>query len=132
MNIDEIKEQLAKLSKPELDKLMKNLKRINFDFEIGKSFLNYCSHPITIPREFYLFMDIQGIIKKQDATILFPDGSVATGYIHYSKAGWGEYHQIRVRNPYSGIGISKLKVGDMIRVEIYKDVDKTKIELSYL
>lgn len=71
-------------------------------------------------------------IKKQKATILFPDGSAVAGYIHHSKAGWGEYYQIRVRNPYSGTGISKLKVGDVVRVEIYREGDKTRIELSNL
>jgi len=132
MDIDEIKALLAKLSKPELDKLIKNLKRISFNFKINKSFLKYSSHPITIPREFYPFLDMHGITKKQEAQIIFPNGSTAAAYIHYSKAGWGEYHQIRIRNYYSGMGLADLKVGDSVKVELFKDGEKTHIELSSL
>jgi len=130
MDLEEIKELLNKLSKQEREELFKNLRRITFDFKINKSFLGYPNHPLTIPKEFYSFLDIHGIKINQDATVVFPDGSTATGYIHYSKAGWGEYYQIRIRTPYSGVGISRFKVGDIIKVEIFKVDENIRIELS--
>lgn len=130
---EEIKKLLNKLSPYEREKLFKNLDRINFKFRINESFLNYNNHPITIPKYFYPFLDIHGIIKNRDATIVFPDGSTAEGFIYYLNKGWGgEYHQIRIRNPYSGLGISHYKVGDVIRVEIFKIGGNTHIELSNL
>lgn len=132
MNIHKMKELVAKLSESELDSLLKNLQRITFEFKLNKSFFKYDGHPITIPKEFYPFLNFHGITKKQEATIVFPDSSIAAGYIHNSVSSWGEYYQIRIRNPYSGMGISKLRVGDNIAVEIYKDGDKTRIELSDL
>ena len=132
MDIEEIKRLLKKLSKHELEKIIKNLQRITFNFKLNKSFFKYSSHPITIPKEFYPFFDFHGIAKKQEGTIVFPDGSIAAGYIHNSVSSWGEYYQIRIRNPYSGIAISKFKVGDTITVEIYRDADKTRIELFNL
>ena len=130
MDLEEIKELLGKLSRKEREKLFKNLRRITFDFKINKSFLDYPAHPLTIPKEFYAFLDIHGILKKQDATVVFPDGSTAAGYIRCSKAGWGVYHQIKIRSPYSGAGISGLKIGDAIKVEIFKIDERTRIELS--
>lgn len=133
MEFDEIKKMLNKLSPYAREKFFKNLKRINFKFTINKSFLSYSNHPITIPKEFYPFLDIHAIIKNKEATIVFPDGSTAEGFIYYLNEGWGgEYHQIRMRNPYSGVGISNYKVGDVIRVEIFKIGENTHIELSNL
>ena len=130
MDLTEAKEILGKISRQEREKLLTNIKRITFDFKINKSFLKYPAHPITIPREFYIFLDIHGIIEKQDATVVFPDGSSALGYIYHGTAGWGEFYQIKIRSSYSGIGIGELKVGDLIKVEIYKVEEKTRIELT--
>jgi hypothetical protein len=132
MDVDELRAALAKLSKTEREKLLTNLERVTFNFKINKSFLKYSSHPITVPREFYPFLEIQGITKKQEAKIILPNGSIAAAYIHYSIAGYGEYYQIRIRNFYSGIGIADLKIGDIVKIEIFKDGNKTRIELAQL
>jgi hypothetical protein len=125
-----IKELIGRLNQHDREKFIRNLRRITFNFKINKSFLNYPQHPLTIPKEFYPFLDMHGIIKKQEATVAFPDNSTAEGYIQYSNAGWGEYHQIKIRSPYSGAGISGLKIGDVMKVEIYKVAENTHIELS--
>ncbi|HTZ17012.1 MAG TPA: hypothetical protein VMB78_01100 [Dissulfurispiraceae bacterium] len=100
MDVDEIRAAIAKLSEAERDKLFKNLNRVAFNFKINKSFLKYGNHPITVPREFYPFLAIHGITKKQEARIILPNGSIASAYIHNSTAGYGEYYQIRIRNFY--------------------------------
>lgn len=118
MDIEELKKLIGKLSKIEREKLLKNLQTVTFNFRINKSFLGYSNHPITIPREFYTYMDIHGISKVDDATILLPDGSSASSYIYYSKSGFGLYYQIRIRSGYSGGGIAALRIGDRITVEM--------------
>ena len=130
MNLQEVKKLLGKLSLQEREKIFNNFQRITFNFTINKSFLNYPPHPLTIPKEFYPYLDIHGILKRQEATVVFPDGSTAEGYIHRSKAGWGEYHQIKIRSPYSGAGISGLKIDAVIKVDIFKVGENTHIELS--
>lgn len=132
MDLDKIKELLNKLSKQEREKLFTNLKRVTFNFKVNKSFLNYSSHPLTIPIEFYEFLDIHKILENQDATFVFPDGSTAVGYIYHGTSGWGIYRQIKIRNQYAGGGVARLRVGDKVKVEIYKEGELTRIDLSNL
>ena len=134
MDIDEIKKELSRLSKPQLEKLLINLDHVTFPFTINMSFLKYGTHPITIPKEVYDFLTIHDIVTNQDLRILFPDGSTAVGYIYQGKAGWGEYYQIKVKQSSSGTGagVSQFKQGDRIRVEILKSEDREQIKLSRL
>ena len=75
MDIEEIKKELKKLSKPQLKKLIQNLDHVTFSFIINMSFLKYGAHLITIPKEFYDFIAMHGIETNRDLRILFPDGS---------------------------------------------------------
>lgn len=103
MDINEIKVLISRLSNHEREKLFKNLKKVSFGFKINISFLTpEYYHPITIPREFYEYMDIHGISSVDDATLIFPDGSIASAYIRFSRAGYGPYYQIKIRG-YAGV-----------------------------
>jgi len=130
MNIDELNDLLGKLSQSELELLQKNLQQINFSFYINKSFLKENYHPITVPKKFNSFLNMKGSAKNLEATIVFPDGSPATGYILSARSGWGDYFQIRVRSPYTGTGIRTFKVGDLINVAIMREIDRLRIILS--
>ena len=132
MDIEEFKKELSRLSKPQLEKLLLNLDHVTFSFTINMSFLKYGTHPITIPKEFYVFLTTHGITSNRDLRILFPDGSTAVGYIYKGKAGWGDYFQIKVRQSSSqtGIGMSQFKKGDHIKVEILKSGNREQIKLS--
>jgi hypothetical protein len=132
IELDKIKELIEKLSKSEREKLFTNLKRVTFNFQVQPSFLKG-SHPLTIPKEYYAFLDIHGILAKRDITVVFPDGSTATGYIYNgSTPQRGEYRQIKIRNPYSGKGLAMLRVGDTIKIEIHKEGDLARIQISTL
>jgi len=134
MDIDEIKKELDRLSKPQLEKLLANLDHVSFSFIINMSFLKYGAHPITIHKEVYHFLKVHNIAPNQDLLILFPDGSTATGYIYHGTAGWGEFYQIKVKQSYSetGRGVNQFKKGDRIKVEILKSGSKKQIQLSNL
>ena len=132
MDIEEIKKELSRLSKPQLKKLLQNLDHVTFPFKINMSFLKYGTHPITIPKEFYDFIAMHGIETNRDLRILFPDGSTAGGYIYKGKAGYGEYFQIKIKQTslQTGMGVSQFRVGDDIKVEIFKSGDGERIKLS--
>lgn len=132
MDIEEIKRELSRLSKPQLEKFIQNLDHVTFSFKINLSFLKYGAHPITIPKEVYDFITIHGIETNRDLQILFPDRSVVGGYIYKGKAGWGQYFQIKVKQTsfQTGIGVSQFKVGDQIKVEIFKSASREDIKLS--
>lgn len=134
MDIEEIMVEIDKLSKPQLEKLIANLDQISFRFTINMSFLKYGAHPITIPKEVYYFLRIHKILPNQDMRITFPDGSTATGYIYYGRAGWGEFYQIKVKQSLSirGKGVSQFNKGDHIKVEILKSGDRKEIQLSMI
>ncbi len=122
-------EILSTLTQEQREALSKKL-RPTFDFKINASFLNSSAHPLTIPKECYPFMEFHGIINEQNATVIFPDGSTAAGYIYRGRNTWGVYYQIKIRSFYSAVGISNFKIDDVIRVEIFKVDGKTQIELS--
>jgi hypothetical protein len=129
--LEEIRKLINQLSKDEREKLFANLKRVTFNFQINRSFLTG-SHPLTIPKEYYYFLDFHGIVAKKDMTIVFPDGSTAVSYIYHGTAGYGAYRQIKVRNAYAGQGLSSLRIGDVVKVEIYKESSLPRIQLSNL
>jgi hypothetical protein len=131
--LDRIRELISGLSKSEQDKLFLNLKRVTFNFRVQPSFLNYSSHPLTIPREYYSYLDIHKISAKKDTTVELPDGSTAVGYIyHGSTTQRGNYRQIKIRNPHTGGGLAMINVGDVLKVEIYKEDGTARINISKL
>jgi hypothetical protein len=134
VDIEEIRKELGRLSKPQIEKLLANLDHVTFSFKINMSFLKYGNHPITIPKEFYSFLNLHGISTNQDMSVSFPDGSTSLGYIYRGNAGYGEYYQIKLRHPFTGtgIGVSQFKQGDHIKVELLKTESRARIQLSRL
>jgi hypothetical protein len=132
VDIDEIKNEIGRLSKPQLEKLIQNLDHVTFSFKINISFLKYGAHPITIPKEFYDFIAMHSIETNRDLRISFPDGSTAGGYIYKGRAGWGQYFQIKIKQTslQTGMGVSQFKLGDHIKVEIFKSANEENIKLS--
>ena len=94
---------------------------ITFIFNIGEAFVNYHSHPITIPKRYFQSMEKEGFVKeRQDVTIICPDGAKAIGHIYSSVSSWSPYYQLLFDTPYIN-PVKSLKVGDVIFVDIYKD-----------
>jgi hypothetical protein len=129
MDLAEIINQISKLPKAEIERFLKKLETISFDFEINKSFLNPTyQHPITIKKAVYYFMEIHGVSTTDDATIIFPDGSSSSAYIKDGRTKQrGHYYQIKVRGGLSAI--SKLKLGEIVSVQIQKINGRIRIQL---
>lgn len=97
---------------------------ITFFFRVGKSFLKYSNHPITIPREnnSSLVKDIYGGSGKKTikANVIPPKGRILDGEIYYGIANWGEYYQIKVLGQYPSDYFGHLKIGELLGITIKK------------
>jgi len=130
---DDFLTQFRKLSDSDKIKFLTNLDHLEFKFRINKSYLKYGNHPITIPKEYYDFIEINRIEQGKKFPITFPDGSSASAYIYKGKAGWGEYFQIKVSqiSSQTGLGVSQFKENDVVRVEIYNVDGTLSAKMSY-
>lgn len=75
---------------------------VSFIFQVNRSILDYDSRPITIPKRLYALMEQEGLIDTETVTVVCPDGTIMTGFIHASVAGYGPYYQLRVQGGYKG------------------------------
>ena len=70
---------------------------IVFRFKINDSFLNYSTHPITVPKS---QVDYNKLVRENldrgDLNIIFPKGEILKGHVYYGVSGYGEYYQIRI------------------------------------
>jgi hypothetical protein len=89
---------------------------ISFNFKVGKSFLEN-DHRITIPRASKAQLEKQGL-DEDNVAIVCPDGFTMAGRIYYSTSSWGPYYQLECRNGYGGDPLTRLKIGQLLKVEI--------------
>jgi len=104
---------------------------IIFFFKIGKAFLKYSNHPITIPRVHYtrLIDEIyEGTGKKAtQVRITPPSGRILNGEIYYGIAGYGPFYQIKVLGSYPSDHFGNAKIGNILQVKIKKVGDKIHV-----
>ena len=97
---------------------------IKFFFQVGKSFLKYTNHPITIPRAYNskLVSAIYGGTGARTipVTVTPPKGRILNGEIYYGKASYGPYYQIKVLGQYPSDYFGDLKIGESVMVSIVK------------
>jgi len=106
---------------------------IMFPFRVGKAFLEYPNHPITIPRKYYPEL-LDGIYKGETEralpiSIAPPKGRTLTGEIYSGVSGYGPYYQIKIMGAYPGWYLDDLRIGDVILVAIVKTGDEVKVKL---
>jgi hypothetical protein len=89
---------------------------VRFPFNIGKAFLNYHWHPITIPKAHYRRLE-QERLAESIVSIESPLGSTS-GSIVYSNAGYGPYYQIRMDGGHTGDRMNEFKLGEQISIEL--------------
>ena len=95
---------------------------VRFPFRIGKAFLDYDWHPITIPKAHYRALEQQGLAE-DSVSIESPFNSMS-GSIVYSRAGYGPYYQIKMNGGHSRDRIGEFRLGEQIVVELER-VGKT-------
>jgi hypothetical protein len=89
---------------------------VKFQFRIGKAFLDYRWHPITIPKVHYPRLE-QEELAQDSVSIESPFGSMP-GSLVYSRAGYGPYYQIRMDDGSTRDSMSEFKLGQYITVEV--------------
>jgi hypothetical protein len=100
---------------------------VRFPFRIGKAFLDYDWHPITIPKAHYRNLERQGLVE-ESVSIESPFNSMS-GSIVYSRAGYGPYYQIRMDGGQSRDRMSQFKLGEQIIVELERVGKKVRVTL---
>jgi hypothetical protein len=95
---------------------------VRFPFSIGKAFLNYYPHPITILKTHYRRLE-QERLAESFVSIESPFGSTS-GSIIYSRAGYGPYYQIRIDGSHASDRMNEFTLGEQITVELER-VGKT-------
>jgi hypothetical protein len=95
---------------------------VRFPFSIGKAFLNYPWHPITILKTHYGRLE-QEQLAESFVTIESPFGSTS-GSIVYSRAGYVLYYQIRIDGSHASDRMNEFALRDQITVELER-VGKT-------
>jgi len=100
---------------------------ITFEFKINKSFLNYPSHPITVPKMFNEWFLDEPLGAR--ALISCPYGSMDC-VVYPGEAGWGTYYQIRVTSRETFDPLSKFLLGQRVMVEIKRFPEITEIWLN--
>jgi hypothetical protein len=101
---------------------------ISFFFKIGKAFLKYSNHPITIPRVHYTRLVDQIYEstgkKTTKVRIIPPNRKILNGKIYYGIAGYGPFYQIKVLGSYPSDHFGNVKIGSILQVTIKKIGDK--------
>ncbi len=94
---------------------------ITFNFKVNKSFLEYSSHPVTIPTEYNSTLDEYQIDKNFSIKLIFNNYYSINGYIYYSKTGDKydyPYYQIKIPRKIDTSIINGFKLDELIKIEI--------------
>ena len=86
---------------------------VKFPFRIGKAFLDYDWHPITIPKAQYKDLEHEGLA--ESPVLIESPFSRMSGSIVYYRAGYGPYYQIKMDAGHDRM--SEFKLGEQITVE---------------
>jgi hypothetical protein len=89
---------------------------VKFPFRIGKAFLEYHWHPITIPKACYQQLEREELAD-ESVTIVSPFGSTSGSVVH-SKAGYGPYYQIKMAGGQTGDPMGQFTFDQLITVEL--------------
>lgn len=70
----------------------------SFEFTVNLAFLNYASHPITIPKSQLPYQTLGSIgLDHKHVTVILPQGERFEAKVYHGKAGHGEYYQFRFK-----------------------------------
>jgi hypothetical protein len=100
---------------------------VRFPFRIGKAFLNYHWHPITISKKHYRSLE-QERLAESLVSIESPFGSTS-GAIVYSKAGYGPYYQSRIDDSHVSDRMNGFMLGEQITVELERIGNTVQVTL---
>ena len=90
---------------------------ILFPFTINRSFLRYPSHPITIPRRYVDYGELEHMLRSSREVYVSPPlGSPVQAVVRHGQSGWGEYYQLQLRTPLDDHGLEQ---DEMVVVKMF-------------
>ena len=89
---------------------------VKFPFRIGKSFLDYRWHPITIPKAYYKQLEQERLAV--DSVLIDSPFGTTHGKIYYGRAGFGPFYQIQMDGGHTHDPMMEFKLGQIIAVEL--------------
>ena len=102
-----------------------------FRFTVGKAFLEYEWHPITVPRSQVPYRALEAEVLSKRITMIFPRGERLEGQLHYGPhSGFGEYYQLQVRGVDHTVP-SYIKLYDQLLVALFKSGARSYAVLEY-
>jgi hypothetical protein len=105
---------------------------VAFQFTVGKAFLEYNWHRITVPKSQvpYRALEARGLSQK-NVTIIFPRGERFEGQLHYGpNSGFGEYYQLQFRGDDRTLP-AYIKCHDQLLITLQRVGTRTHAVLEY-
>lgn len=100
---------------------------IAFRFKVNRSFLEWPSHPITVPRSQVDYQSLERELGHTDSLeIITPEGERLRGTLHYGVAGYGPYYQIRIPDRAS---LSEFRLGQTLRIKMQSSGEQISVSL---
>ena len=104
---------------------------ISFLFTVNRSFLEYPTHPVTVPRSRVDYAQLRREGLGPSLTIVAPTGQTVTGRLYSGIAGYGHYYQIQA-DGHRGDPLYELPLGACLRVEVARGDMGTVVRLHNL
>lgn len=102
---------------------------ITFDFRINASFLNYTSHPITVPRSQVAYSEVERLRRlSEDVWISIHGRRSLRGQLYRGTAGFGPYYQIRALDAVQLAG-APVELGAQAQVSMYFADNRLEVNL---
>ncbi len=71
---------------------------LHFKFEVGRAFLDYPGHPITVPKGEVDYKQLESdLLHQGEFIVIFPRGERLTAKMYHGDAGYGPYYQLQFR-----------------------------------
>jgi hypothetical protein len=100
---------------------------IKFVFTVGKAFLDYSHHPITIPKAHYGQLEREALAV--DAISLVSPFGGSSGSIKYSVAGFGPYYQLTMNRELSNDPMLSFRLGQRLVIELERVGEKVRARI---
>ncbi len=101
---------------------------IRFPFQVNRSFLYSGAHPVTVPKSHVHYAEVDVLLSKgADVWISVLGESPVRGQVYHGHAGYGEYYQIRFREPAQ---LRELRFGDHLDVRMFLADGRVEILLE--
>ena len=103
---------------------------VNFKFQLNRSFLEYRSHPITVPRRYMSDLE-HANLEPGRVTIVDPNGRAYSGRLYRGEGSGGAYYQVRTDAVIGRDRLSELPLREVVTVTIDWAGEVVEVRLAF-